>query len=175
MNLNFYRLNKIENYLVLEITQEINDIDFFLNCVAEIIKKDKIDLLHIKNLTLSTQNFVKISEFLKQICLVLNSVFIIEDRIDVANATSPDGIFLPQNGFLVATARQFWGNDKILGVEFLNNHDEKIFENEKIDYFIIQDEKFLSKGFLKNKICFLKKEIKPCQVGNLVYLFHTTQ
>ena len=99
--------------------------------------------------------------------MVLNSLFIIEDRIDVANATSSDGIFLPQNGFWVATARQFWGSDKILGVEFLNNHE--------IDYFIVNDKKFLSKIFFKNKISFLKKETKLCQVGNLVYLSRTVQ
>ena len=174
MNLNFYRLSKVENYLKVEILKEIVEDDTFLNFIAGIIKNGNINLLHIKNFVLSTKKFLKILCFLKLICAELNTILVIEDRIDVANVASLDGIFLPNNSFSVTSARQFCGQEKILGFEISNNLEEIISENEKIDYFIINDSNF-DADLLKNKICFYKKEIKPCLVGNLVYLSRTSQ
>ena len=60
---------------------------------------------------------------IKQLCKKYNSLFIINDRIDIALASNADGIHLGQDDMDIKTARKLLGNSKIIGITANNKTD----------------------------------------------------
>lgn len=66
-----------------------------------------------------------------------NTIFIMNDRVDIAYLLDIDGIHLGQDDLPVAEARKLLGNEAIIG---LSTHNEKQFLNalkEEVDYIAI--------------------------------------
>ena len=53
---------------------------------------------------------------IKKLCKKYDSLFIVNDRVDIALASNADGIHLGQNDIDVKTARKLLGNSKIIGI-----------------------------------------------------------
>ena len=60
---------------------------------------------------------------IKNLCKRYNSLFIINDRIDIALASNADGIHLGQDDIDLKTARKLLGNSKIIGISANNEID----------------------------------------------------
>ena len=60
---------------------------------------------------------------IKQLCEKYNSLFIVNDRIDIALASNADGIHLGQDDLDLRTARKLLGNSKIIGISANNEID----------------------------------------------------
>jgi len=60
---------------------------------------------------------------IKNLCKRYNSLFIINDRIDIVLASNADGIHLGQNDIDLKTARKLLGNSKIIGISANNEVD----------------------------------------------------
>jgi len=60
---------------------------------------------------------------IKNLCKRYNSLFIVNDRIDIALACNADGIHLGQDDVDLKTARKILGNSKIIGISANNEID----------------------------------------------------
>ena len=60
---------------------------------------------------------------IKNLCKKYNSLFIVNDRIDIAMASNADGVHLGQEDIDLKTARKLLGSSKIIGVSADNSTD----------------------------------------------------
>ena len=60
---------------------------------------------------------------IKKLCKKYNSLFIVNDRLDIAMASNADGIHLGQDDLDLKTARKLLGNSKIIGISANNEID----------------------------------------------------
>ena len=60
---------------------------------------------------------------IKHLCKKYNSLFIVNDRVDIALASNADGIHIGQDDIDLKTARKLLGNSKIIGVSANNSTD----------------------------------------------------
>ncbi len=71
---------------------------------------------------------------IKNLCDRYNSLFIINDRLDIALASNADGIHLGQNDLDLKTARKLLGFSKIIGISANNEIDISNALKEGCDY-----------------------------------------
>ena len=71
---------------------------------------------------------------IKKLCKKYNSLFIINDRVDIALASNADGIHLGQDDLDLKTARKLLGYSKIIGISANNEIDIANALKEGCDY-----------------------------------------
>jgi len=71
---------------------------------------------------------------IKNLCKKYNSLFIINDRIDIALASNADGIHLGQDDLDLKTARKLLGYSKIIGISANNENELSYALKEGCDY-----------------------------------------
>ncbi len=71
---------------------------------------------------------------IKSLCIKYNSLFLVNDRIDIAMASNADGVHLGQKDIDIITARKLLGNSKIIGVSANNSTDVSNAINNGCDY-----------------------------------------
>ena len=71
---------------------------------------------------------------IKNLCKKYNSLFIINDRVDIALASNADGIHLGQDDLDLKTARKLLGYSKIIGISANNEVDISNALKEGCDY-----------------------------------------
>ena len=60
---------------------------------------------------------------IRSLCKKYNSLFIVNDRVDIALASNADGVHIGQDDIDLFTARKLLGNEKIIGVSANNSTD----------------------------------------------------
>ena len=60
---------------------------------------------------------------IKSLCKKYNSLFIVNDRVDIALASDADGVHLGQEDIDIITARKLLGSSKIIGITANNSVD----------------------------------------------------
>ena len=73
---------------------------------------------------------------INKLCKKYNSLFIVNDRIDIALASNADGVHLGQDDLDIKTARQILGNSKIIGITANNKKD--IIKLAFLGFFILE-------------------------------------
>ena len=71
---------------------------------------------------------------IKNLCIKYNSLFIINDRVDIALASNADGIHLGQDDLDLKTARKLLGYSKIIGISANNEIDISNALKDGCDY-----------------------------------------
>ena len=71
---------------------------------------------------------------IKKLCIRYNSLFIVNDRLDIALASNADGIHLGQDDFDLKTARKLLGYSKIIGISANNEIDISNALKQGCDY-----------------------------------------
>ncbi|KGF99773.1 MULTISPECIES: thiamine phosphate synthase [Prochlorococcus] len=71
---------------------------------------------------------------IKNLCEKYNSLFIINDRVDIAIASNADGVHLGQEDLDLKTARKLLGYSKIIGISANNENDISNALKEGCDY-----------------------------------------
>ena len=71
---------------------------------------------------------------IKRLCEKYNSLFIVNDRVDIAMASNADGIHLGQEDMDITTARKLIGCSKIIGITASNSTDINNALNNGCDY-----------------------------------------
>ena len=67
-------------------------------------------------------------------CKKYNSLFIVNDRVDIALAANADGVHLGQDDIDIKTARKLLGSSKIIGVSANNSTDINNAVKDGCDY-----------------------------------------
>lgn len=71
---------------------------------------------------------------LKQLCHKYNTLFIINDRVDVAQAVDADGVHVGQDDMKADIVRRILGDDKIIGVSARTLEEAIEAKNDGADY-----------------------------------------
>lgn len=106
-----------------------------LGATEQAIVAHKINILQYRHKT--TDASIKLNEAkqLQRLCLRHNTLFIINDDINLAQKIGADGIHLGKNDASIATARQQLGDDAIIGMSCYNDIElAKIAQNNGADY-----------------------------------------
>lgn len=82
----------------------------------------------------SDREFLEIASVLQNICENRKTLFIINDRVDIAAYLKSDGVHLGQDDLPLKIARKILGPDKIIGVSAENIEQAKEAEKHGADY-----------------------------------------
>ena len=96
--------------------------------------KAGVRIVQYREKFLNDNEKVSQARYLASICKKYNSLFIVNDRIDIALAVDADGIHLGQEDIPTEIARELLGNEKIIGRSTHCLEDIKNAEDEGCDY-----------------------------------------
>jgi thiamine-phosphate pyrophosphorylase len=82
----------------------------------------------------SDRDFFELASVLQNICKNRKTLFIINDRVDIAAHLKTDGVHLGQDDLPLQVAREILGSDKIIGISTSNMNEAKEAEKHGADY-----------------------------------------
>lgn len=89
--------------------------DEFLDAIASALEGG-VDILQLREKTMPAKRILELGKKIKQLCLQYETLFIINDRIDIAALLEADGVHLGQDDLSVADAREILGDKCIVGI-----------------------------------------------------------
>ena len=118
-------------YLVTD-EKACNGKDFY-KCIEEAIKGG-VKIVQLREKTLSTKDFFIKALKVKEICKNYGVLFIINDRLDIAQAVEADGVHLGQSDMPIEKAKEILKNKFLIGVTARNVDEAIKAELEGADY-----------------------------------------
>ncbi|BBM43222.1 thiamin-phosphate pyrophosphorylase [Leptotrichia wadei] len=118
-------------YLVTD-EKACNGKDFY-KCIEESIKGG-IKIVQLREKNSSTKDFYEKALKVKKICKNYGALFIINDRLDIAQAVEADGVHLGQTDMPIEKARKILKNKFLIGATARNAKEAKKAELSGADY-----------------------------------------
>lgn len=112
--LNKFRLKDKKLYLVTN-SDSFDSEDAFLDAVASALKGG-VDLVQLREKNSSAKRIIELGKKVRALCSHYNALFIINDRIDIAQIVDADGVHLGQDDADVEAAREILGENTIVGI-----------------------------------------------------------
>ena len=125
------KLKDCKIYLVTD-EKSCNGKDFY-KCIEEAIKGG-VKIIQLREKTLSTKDFFIKALKVKEICKNYGALFIINDRLDIAQAVEADGVHLGQSDMPIEKAKEILKNKFLIGVTARNVDEAIKAELEGADY-----------------------------------------
>ena len=132
--LNLNRFKKSEEILKENNLYAITDERENLLEVVEAILIGGVKIIQHRFKNGNDQDNLEESIKIKTLCKKYNSLFIVNDRIDIALASNADGIHLGQDDLHIKTARELIGKEKIIGISANNSIEISKAINNGCDY-----------------------------------------
>src|SRR3989338_2334027 len=125
-------------------SKNLNDIDFYFITDRKLSKKGNIEdikaaakagakIVQYREKEKSTKEMILEAKEIKSICDENNTLFLINDRVDICLAVDADGVHLGQDDMPYETARKLLGN-KIIGLTVHNVKEAVEAEKKGADY-----------------------------------------
>ena len=118
-------------YLVTD-EKACNEKDFY-KCIEESIKGG-VKIVQLREKNSSTKDFYEKALKVKKICKNYGALFIINDRLDIAQAVEADGVHLGQTDMPIEKARKILKNKFLIGATARNAKEAKKAELLGADY-----------------------------------------
>lgn len=96
-----------------------------------------VKLLQLREKTLSTREFLEIAKTLKPLLTEHQVPLIINDRLDIAQASEADGVHLGQSDMPYEVARKILGYEKIIGLSVESLSEAKKTKSLDTDYIAL--------------------------------------
>ena len=96
------------------------DKGFDITLIENAIKKHKVNILQYRRKNLDIKNKLDEANKLLELCKQYNTLFIINDDINLCEKVGADGVHLGQNDTSINTAREQLGEKAIIGVSCYN-------------------------------------------------------
>jgi len=93
-----------------------------------------VEVIQYRNKNAETRQMYEETVRLREICRDSGSIFLINDRVDIALATEADGVHLGQSDMPCLAARKLLGQERIIGVTVHNLAEALQAENMGADY-----------------------------------------
>lgn len=119
--LNKFRLEDKNLYLVTSSDAFEND-DDFLNAVASSLEGG-VRLLQLREKSHDAKRIIRLGKKIRELTSIYDAIFILNDRIDIAQIIDADGIHLGQDDIGIKEARNILGDKMIIGVS--THHPEQ--------------------------------------------------
>ena len=127
MNINQLRLKNKKKYLIIN-SELFDNENNFLDSVANELKRG-IDIIELRETNSKPDRIVEIGKKIRELCSIFNTLFIINDRIDIAQVIQADGILLNKFSIDILYARELTNDKTIIGK--VVSTKEEIEEAEK--------------------------------------------
>jgi len=118
-------------------TQGYKSEDEFLDSVAKLLKSG-IGIIQLKDFSLNSSKLLDLACKLKNLCLVFDATFIVNDRIDIALLCNADGVHLEKNSIKVQQARELLDGHVIVGIS-LSQKEADNLQFHNADYILINE------------------------------------
>ena len=105
----------------------------FYSCIEEAIKGG-VKIVQLREKNISTKDFYEKALKVKEICKKYGVLFIINDRLDIAQAVEADGVHLGQSDMPIEKAREILKNRFLIGATARNIEEAKKAELLGADY-----------------------------------------
>ena len=106
--------------------------DFYI-CIEEAIKGG-VGIVQLREKKISTKDFYEKALKVKEICKNYGALFIINDRLDIAQAVEADGVHLGQSDMPIEEARKILKDKFLIGATARNIEEAKRAELLGADY-----------------------------------------
>ena len=106
--------------------------DFYI-CIEEAIKGG-VGIVQLREKNISTKDFYEKALKVKEICKNYGALFIINDRLDIAQAVGADGVHLGQSDMPIEEARKILKDNFLIGATARNIEEAKKVELSGADY-----------------------------------------
>ncbi|QXE18390.1 thiamine phosphate synthase [Clostridium sp. 001] len=93
-----------------------------------------VTMVQLREKDASTREFYEIAKEVKKVTDHYKVPFLINDRLDIAQAVDADGVHLGQSDMTINTARKILGKDKIIGISAGNVNEALEAEKKGADY-----------------------------------------
>ncbi|MDD5018875.1 MAG: thiamine phosphate synthase [Candidatus Omnitrophica bacterium] len=93
-----------------------------------------VDIVQLRDKTSTTKEMIALARPLAAVARAAKRLFIINDRIDVAEAVGADGLHLGQDDAPAAIARKFLGSDALIGISCHSPKDVRESLKMPVDY-----------------------------------------
>lgn len=105
----------------------------FYACIEEAIKGG-VKIVQLREKNISTKDFYEKALKVKEICKNYGALFIINDRLDIAQVVGADGVHLGQSDMPIEKAREILKDKFLIGATAGNVEEAKIAELLGADY-----------------------------------------
>ena len=105
----------------------------FYNCIEEAIKGG-VKIVQLREKNISTKDFYEKALKVKEICKNYGALFIINDRLDIAQVVGADGVHLGQSDMPIEKAREILKDKFLIGATARNVEEAKRAEILGADY-----------------------------------------
>ena len=105
----------------------------FYACIEEAIKGG-VKIVQLREKNISTKDFYEKALKVKEICKNYGALFIINDRLDIAQAVGADGVHLGQSDMPIEEARKILKDKFLIGATARNIEEAKKVELSGADY-----------------------------------------
>ena len=105
----------------------------FYACIEEAIKGG-VKIVQLREKNISTKDFYEKALKVKEICKNYGALFIINDRLDIAQAVGADGVHLGQSDMPIEKAREILKDKFLIGATARNVEEAKRAELSGTDY-----------------------------------------
>ena len=105
----------------------------FYACIEEAIKGG-VKIVQLREKNISTKDFYEKALKVKEICKNYGALFIINDRLDIAQVVGADGVHLGQSDMPIEKAREILKDKFLIGATARNVEEAKIAELLGADY-----------------------------------------
>lgn len=109
-----YLLDNKKLYLVTN-SDSFDSDEEFLDKIALALKCG-VDIVQLREKSKPVSKIIKYGKVIRQLSSEYGALFIVNDRIDLAQILNADGVHLGQDDIDIAHAREILGNDKIIGI-----------------------------------------------------------
>ena len=136
MKINQLRLKNKKKYLIVNSDSYKTENDF-LDAIANRLNEG-IDIIELREINSTPDKIIRIGKKVRELSSIFNTIFIINDRIDIAQIIHADGIFLNKFSIDITSARELTNKETIIG-KFVSNEEEiKKAEKDGADYLIYE-------------------------------------
>ena len=105
----------------------------FYGCIEEAIKGG-VKIVQLREKNISTKDFYEKALKVKEICKNYGALFIINDRLDIAQVVGADGVHLGQSDMPIEKAREILKDKFLIGATARNVEEAKRAELSGADY-----------------------------------------
>ncbi|MEI8377190.1 MAG: thiamine phosphate synthase [bacterium] len=112
--LNKFRLQDKNLYLVTSSDNFENE-DDFLNAVASAFEGG-VRLIQLREKSHDAQKIIRLGKKIRELASIYDAIFILNDRIDIAQIVDADGVHLGQDDVDIKDARNILGDKMIIGI-----------------------------------------------------------
>lgn len=129
----FRRISAVRLYVIISSCLSRKNV---LETLWEVIQGGA-DAVQLREKTMSDREYLLLAREFKKITSQSNTLFIVNDRANIARQADADGLHIGQSDTNIKDARKIIGYDKILGMSTHNISQARMAQEERADYISV--------------------------------------